>query len=358
MKTIRTLLLTLLVAGAVFGQATLTSTTLSAAADNKQTTITVASATGITLSNTTSGFSTSPTILYVDREQMLVTGAPVGTVVPVQRGWGGSIQVAHVSGATVYVGPAPYFYKNPDPSGSCTAASEIVLPHVNTDTGNIWTCPTSGPSSGIWTMQGSASSFTFTDGAFFLPPSACVSSVSGNGTGTNGLTTVGASVTPVMQAQTTATGTNTHTYVCQITVPARLTALKGIAITDVTFFYGVQTTALGTQVATLASGTMNSSLVFSKIALPVAAASETASTVTPVRADSGTLVITPVVASFNTGTTTAGAFFSVKFTPASAIAMTTDLQTLLLTVSLLNTATSATITNTPGLLVHYTAVPL
>lgn len=193
--------------------------------------------------------------------------------------------------------------------------------------------------------------------AYWVPPGACNSTVSGNGTGTNGLTTTGASATPVVQAQTSASGTNTHTFICNITPPYFIvTSGSGLMITAATFFYGVQTTGLGTQVATLASGTMNSSTVFSYIAYPTPAASETPSTVTPVRADSGTLTITPAVASSNVATTTAGAFYSVTFTPATGtLVWKTDLRQLLLTVSLLNTATSATVTNSPGVLVRFRA---
>jgi hypothetical protein len=194
-----------------------------------------------------------------------------------------------------------------------------------------------------------------TNRALWLGPAACASSVSANGTGTNGLTTSGASATPVMQAQTDNTSTNTHTYVCSIN-PGTIVVSSGstgiLAIKDVVFFYGVQTTGLGTQVATLASGTMNSAIVFSTITYPAAGASETPSTVTPVRLDTGSLTIAPAVASFNVATTTAGSFYSVKFTPSAPLPVKTDLTQVLLTVSLLNTATSATITNTPGILIH------
>lgn len=193
-----------------------------------------------------------------------------------------------------------------------------------------------------------------TDFYKFVPAqTACVSSVSGNSTGTNGNTTAGASGLPVVQAQTSNVGTNTHTYTCHIPLDSRTTSGKGISISDVTFLYGVQTTGLGTQVNVLASGTFNGSQVFSSISYPAAGASETPSTVTPARADSGSMVVTPAVASFNVATTTAGAFYSAKFAPAAAIAVNTDVQEMLFTVSLLNTATSATITNTPGFFVHY-----
>lgn len=190
---------------------------------------------------------------------------------------------------------------------------------------------------------------------YWVPPGACNSTVSGNSTGTNGLTTTGASATPVVQAQTDGTGTNTHTFICNIAPPSWIvTTGTGLQVVSATFFYGVQTTGLGTQAAVLASGTMNSSQVFSYIAYPSPGVGEVASTVTPVRADSGTLTITPVVASANVATTTAGAFYSMTFTPASGtLAWKTDLRQLLLTVTLLNTATSATVTNSPGVLVRF-----
>jgi hypothetical protein len=78
-------------------QATMTSTTLSAAITNTQQIFTVASATGIS--------TTAPgTRLYTDKEEMLVT-AISGTSVTVQRGVDGTGTSAHASGSTVYVGP-------------------------------------------------------------------------------------------------------------------------------------------------------------------------------------------------------------------------------------------------------------
>lgn len=200
-----------------------------------------------------------------------------------------------------------------------------------------------------------AQGYSFANPRFYwVSPGQCNSSVSGNGTGTNGLTTTGASVLPVVQAQTSNTGTNTHTYICNITPPASIiTTGTGLSIVDAIFFYGVQTTGLGTQVSTGSSGTYNSATVFSYIAYPTPATGETASTVTPVRADAGTLVYLPTAANANVATTTAGAFYSQKFTPATPIAFKTDLRQLLLTVPLLNTATSATVTNSSGVMVHY-----
>lgn len=79
----------------------ITATTLSAAAGAKDTIVAVTSATGITAPNFTAG--TGITYLLVDAELMLVTGVS-GTVVNVQRGYNGSLAVAHVSGAQAQIG--------------------------------------------------------------------------------------------------------------------------------------------------------------------------------------------------------------------------------------------------------------
>ncbi len=187
----------------------------------------------------------------------------------------------------------------------------------------------------------------------FIPPGACNSSVSGNGTGTNGLTVLGTAPSiPVVQAQTSNTGTNTHYYVCSVSPPFWIvTTGTGLQVVSATFFYGVQTTGLGTQASVSASGTVNGATVFQSIPYPAVGATETpAGLAEATRADSGTLGISSLA---NVATTTAGEFYSVTFTPAAGtLVFKTDQRQLLLTVGLLNTATSATITNSPGAIVR------
>lgn len=210
---------------------------------------------------------------------------------------------------------------------------------------------------GSLTDQRSNSNFPIiTDWFEFVPaPAACVNAASGNTTGTNGDTVAGG--VAVVQVQTSATGTNTHSYWCHIPLPSKTTSGKGVVnLLDATFFYGVQTAAIGTQAATLASGQLNGVAVFQSTAFPAAGASETQSAAYA-RADSGTAAWTPAVASFNTGTTTAGQFFSEKFVPGSTLTMNTDLTDLALVVTLQMSATTATITNTPGFIVHYAFIP-
>lgn len=79
----------------------LTATTLSAACGASDTSVVVASATGITAPNNTTGVGL--TYLSVETEFMLVTGVS-GTVISVQRGYAGSASAAHGASAPVISG--------------------------------------------------------------------------------------------------------------------------------------------------------------------------------------------------------------------------------------------------------------
>ncbi len=138
MKKIRELLVALfLVLGVVSlarSQTTTTSTTLSAAVTQSETTLSVASATGFT-ANTTG--------MFVDNEYMNVLRVS-GTTITVARGMNGTRAQAHTSGELVYVGPlgdGPYiaFQK----SGACTSASQLYLPQIHIATGDIYRCTNS-----------------------------------------------------------------------------------------------------------------------------------------------------------------------------------------------------------------------
>lgn len=191
--------------------------------------------------------------------------------------------------------------------------------------------------------------------AYWVPPGACNTAVSGTAAGTQGLTVAGASNTPVVQARASALTTHSLTFICNITPPNTIiTSGNGILIEDAVFAYSAVNILNATQAAVLASGTMNGSTVFSYIAYPTPAAGETGSTVTPVRADSGSLTITPAVASFNVTTNTAGSFYTARFTPAAGtLAFKTDLRQLLLTVKLEAALGLDTTVNSSGVLVHF-----
>lgn len=135
------------------------ATTLSAACGVSDTVIVVASATGITAPNFTSG--TGITYLLVETEYMLVTGVN-STFISVQRGVGGSPTAAHASSAPVLAGlpadfgpfvPSVKAQQDPSPSGvlygfsapvasSATIAAPGQLFHVTGGTAiNIITPP-------------------------------------------------------------------------------------------------------------------------------------------------------------------------------------------------------------------------
>lgn len=129
-------------------QVTLTSTTLSAALGTPPTSgiscFTVASATGIvapafTAPNVPSG---NQTVLFTDKEAILVTSVS-GTYVCGIRGYFSTKAKAHVNGATVYVGSPNQFSSN-EQAGACTAGVLQEVPIINTETGHIFTCGSSG----------------------------------------------------------------------------------------------------------------------------------------------------------------------------------------------------------------------
>ena len=374
MKTLqRFLILILILASAVpaFSQAantTITTTLNGAITDTKNKYITLTSVTSMVASGASAQY-----FLYVDKELMQIQAITTGTnTVQVIRGAGATVATKHNGTETAYFGqmaifdaasgnvggaqggsggtsPIPVFLSGaggsdqPIPGTTCVSSNELYLPLIHIPTGRQYNCI-----NGRWMID---------DGQIFMDAGNCQSSVSANSSGTNGLTTVGTSNVPVIQASTSGSGTNTHIYRCILNIATRLN-YKGISVKDIVFFYGVQTSALGTQASVLASGTMNADIVFSKITtFPVASASETPSTVTTVRADTGTLVITPVVASFATATTTAGAFASVQFIPSAGIDITADYALYILEVTFQCAPTSATITNSPGFTIHYAYIP-
>lgn len=136
-------------AGSVSAQTTINNTTLTANMTATQTTINITSA---TCTGCTFG---QGTLIYVDSEAMLVTGAYSSGVtnIPVLRGQYGTFPAAHlatVAGTSnpVFLGPPARFHTaagdagmgaNP-PAGSCTRASQQFLPWINTRTGAFWTC--------------------------------------------------------------------------------------------------------------------------------------------------------------------------------------------------------------------------
>jgi hypothetical protein len=80
----------------------ITTTTLSGAVTNLDTTIGLTSVTGVTAGNGQTGAGI--TWLLIDQEFFLVAASPAGTAVPVVRGYNSSASQPHVNGALVLIG--------------------------------------------------------------------------------------------------------------------------------------------------------------------------------------------------------------------------------------------------------------
>lgn len=247
------------------------------------------------------------------------------------------------------------------------AVGNVVVAYITTNANDILVITPAAWSPSSAAYNTTRPSGAQTGGSYWVPPGNCWYSVA-TGTltsptfgATPGVTSLGLnwfSGVPVMQVATTnAAVVSTNTLTCMINPPSYVGVTgRGITLTDAVMYYGVQQAGgiAATQVAVLASGTMNGTIVFGKVAMPASGAGETASTVTPVRADSGTLTINPVVGSWNSAVTTAGAFYSATFTPATPFALQTDLTEYLVSVAFLCNTTQATTINTAGIQIHYT----
>lgn len=365
-KTLRNIAVTLAMlmglALPVAAQTTVTQTTTTAAIGGSPTggtanmLVQVTSATNIVVG----------TEIFIDREAMLVTAQGATTTnLTVQRGYDGTQMAAHASGAIVYAGPVSSagpgspFVMNDPPFGGCTLTAEQYSLRVSLGSGDIWAC-TGGQwmnviDSFAWIGAGNCW-YGVTTGTLTTPTFGAAPGVTA--LGLNVTTSVGPAV-PVMQVATTnAAVISTNTITCNVPVPSRVSAGRGVYVVDATFMYGLQQAGgvNATQVAVEASGTMNGVLVFSQVTYPAAGAAETPSTVAPVRWDAGTLVLNPAKAAFNSLVTTAGSFFSQKFTPATPMAMVSDFVQYFVSLPILCNTTQATTINSPGVLIHYRTV--
>lgn len=343
MKTIsRFAFLLALLAVSAFAQLNTTQTTLSAAiAANTTTEWCVASATGVVVPSLAG--STAGSILWADQEGAQVTAAgSAATCFKVKRGQlGSSANGAHASGSRVWVGaPAvgsgdnsrPFtgaFVVQP-PMGSCTASAQYTLPVIVSgatvaggNVGDIYTC-----AGGRWGQLIEQ----------YVPPTQCTFAPT-TLTTTNTYPQVGASTLFVLNGTSNAAA-GTNTLVCNILPPTSALSTRGATLVDIALFVGSQTTAP----TSLGTSTLGS------ITFPAAATTETASTVAPV-AVGGTVTTTSPTQI--TTVTTAGSFLTIKHTYANAVVLDADLQILQYTMPFVQSAASAMVINTPGLIVHY-----
>ncbi|HVZ39372.1 MAG TPA: hypothetical protein VHI13_08855 [Candidatus Kapabacteria bacterium] len=284
---------------AAFGQSTLSTTTLSTALTQSATLVSLSSCPSIPA--VVGGYPSY--ILFVDNEAMRVQSIVTGTAgnacaVSVLRGTDGSIQATHSSGAVVYGGQGP-------------------------DYGNQW-------------LVDNANGF-FDTGEVFIPASNCVWAPT-TLTVTNTYPQIGTAFIPVVNGTTNAAA-GTLTLSCSILPNMFMNNGRGLVIKDIVALVGSQTVA-PTSVGTATLGT---------ITFPTPAASETASTVTPVSIGGTVSTVSP---SQITSVTTAGSFLSIRSTFSSPVLITADLQSLVYHLPFGQTAASAMTLNSPGLLVH------
>lgn len=117
------------------GQASYTQTTLSSAIDAKQKTIVVASNSGFApaASVESSAGNLVRQLFAIDEELFEAYGVVGTTTVTISsRGYNGTPSTSHASGSYVFAG-APQYFKMDDPSGSCTANIQPILPVFSAD---------------------------------------------------------------------------------------------------------------------------------------------------------------------------------------------------------------------------------
>lgn len=123
-------LVALLLAANGYAQTAMTQTTLTVAVGLRDSTISVASATNVAAGG----------IVFADKEAFAVTAINTATLVAdVRRGVSGTKAATHAAGVVAYAG-TPDKFGSSDPSGSCVAAAQRVLPLVIPSTGHIAAC--------------------------------------------------------------------------------------------------------------------------------------------------------------------------------------------------------------------------
>ena len=126
------LALSLVFLGQGFGQTTLTSTTVSEAVDAEETSINVASLTGVVAGD----------LAYIDREAMFVRSVDsTNTLIVVVRGYDGTLASKHTTGETIWHSEPANFIRG-SRQGACTAGSEYpnFAPLIDTRSGTHYEC--------------------------------------------------------------------------------------------------------------------------------------------------------------------------------------------------------------------------
>ena len=214
-----------------------------------------------------------------------------------------------------------------------------------TTTGRTFQCPSTGPNANLWVVATIPVGYQSTDGWFFVPASNCGSTLTPTAY-TSGYPVFHPVATgeSVLEIGTTSTGGAVE-LTCAVSVPSRLTAGKGVALTAVSLLYGEQTTAL----SSIATAT------FKSITFPTSTAGGAAAAGTVAQAG-GTLTVTPT--SLQTATTTSGLCYNEKMTFATPIGVTTDNTEYALDQVFTTAGSTASITQVCGVIVYYSNDPI
>ncbi len=153
----------------------------------------------------------------------------------------------------------------------------------------------------------------------------------------------------MFRVSATNASSSANTFTCNFSLPVyRTTTNKGCLLTDITFLVSAQST-IPTSI------TLPTLKTFS---IPAAAASETANSATFVTAG-GTLTILPTSANFAAlAAVNAGQFYSIKTSLGTPVFVNTDLQQFQYTIVFNQSASAASLQETPGLIAHCTEYPL
>ena len=210
---------------------TMVSTTLTAAINATTQQIPVASATGFNNLNPPDFIQT---VLFCDKEAMVLTQNINQLVATVQRGALGTTAKSHASGATVYVGK-PSQYGLSDPSGAFNAPGDAYLPLVVIPTGRIW-----NNSGGTWTEVGGGSGLSGPSGSSTLNFGAIGDGEVGELTFTVSGAVVNDTVAPSWPSALD-TGLTAMMFVSAAdTITVRLANLSGASINPSALTYGAQ----------------------------------------------------------------------------------------------------------------------
>ncbi len=325
------LLLAVLLQVPCYAQLTTTQTTTSVAITDRTTAfVQLASATNVSAGGT----------MFLDGEAMTVNTSYVsGTLIPVTRGAFVTRAVTHVSGVKVFVFAPGVQARagliNYDPRGNCTRTDEIVLPRINALNGKVFSCEGgTGAGNQVWGEVLEQ----------YVPPTQCTF-IPTTLTQTSTYTFAG-SVFALKGISNAAAGT--MTLVCNILPPTSAIAQRGAVLYDINLFIASSATGSGVVPTSVGTSTLGS------VTFPAAATTETASTATPVATAGGAVTTTGAGASaFLAAVTTDGQFYTIKHTYASGATLSTDLQVLIYTMPILQSAASVSTLFVPGLLVHY-----